>query len=296
MPHEISVKPSFQTGFWVAGVEGVTASAGPVTVRVADGQLPRAEITGRLLDAQGKPVGGATVFVWKGPVARSCSSGHVDGRFRLGPVAPGTYRILATHEQHPWLDLGEHEVARAETLDLGEIRFPVAGRLIVTVVRADGSGKPLACSLQGTELMGTAWESRGNGVYRSVPLAPGNHVVRAGGAGAADVRRVVTVEAGETTSVEILVPPGARRWLRFPEPERGPPARSCRVVVRDEAGEVVFDATVRRHEDQPLGISASFARGTFQVAVEADNGLSAQGTFTVTRLEPRREPIDVALR
>jgi protocatechuate 3,4-dioxygenase beta subunit len=94
-------------------------------------------ITGRILDAEGKPVPGASVAVryYDRAVHRSASSGvfgrddhqaDPDGRFRIEGLIPGERFDVGFQVKGRWLDAGkgprELTIVPGETKDLGDIR------------------------------------------------------------------------------------------------------------------------------------------------------------------------------
>jgi protocatechuate 3,4-dioxygenase beta subunit len=100
-------------------------------------------VEGKVVDDTGRVVVDATVDVTtmpSGDLPVSSQSGR-DGRFRIGPVAPGKYQILARHEGHVLMNAPEPQLgARAvESFDLRLARTArVAGRVL------DEEGKPMA--------------------------------------------------------------------------------------------------------------------------------------------------------
>ncbi len=99
-------------------------------------------VEGRVLDDTGKALAGATVDVLAMPsddLPVSTQSGR-DGHYRLGPVAPGKYQVLARMEDYVLLDAPEPRLgARArESFDLRLARTArVTGRVI------DEDGHPM---------------------------------------------------------------------------------------------------------------------------------------------------------
>ena len=92
-------------------------------------------VEGRAVDDTGKPLADATVDVMAMPSDDLPVSGHtgVDGRFRLGPVAPGKHQVLARLEDYVLLDAPEPQLGgRArESFELRLARTArVAGRVV----------------------------------------------------------------------------------------------------------------------------------------------------------------------
>lgn len=104
---------------------------------------PGVVVEGRVLDDGGRSLAGATVDVMATPSDDLPVSGRSgrDGRFRVGPVAPGRYQILARIEDYVPLDAPEPQLGSrpVQSFDLRLARTArVAGRVV------DEGGHPLA--------------------------------------------------------------------------------------------------------------------------------------------------------
>ncbi len=99
--------------------------SGPLTVEIADGDLPSEFVTARLLDAQGKPVANAAVEITRRhallPARFEVRTGD-DGQFRAGPLPVGDYgaRVDAGAGPKPLRDFR----IDAGGLDLGNVTLP----------------------------------------------------------------------------------------------------------------------------------------------------------------------------
>jgi hypothetical protein len=99
-------------------------------------------VEGRVLDDTGRPLAGAMVDVMAMPsddLPVSGQSGR-DGRYRLGPVAPGKHQVLARMEDYVLLDAPEPQLGtrELESFDLRLARTArVAGRVL------DEAGRPI---------------------------------------------------------------------------------------------------------------------------------------------------------
>ncbi len=103
---------------------------------------PGVFVEGRVVDDTGRTLAGATVDVMAMPsddLPVSGQSGR-DGRYRLGPVAPGKYQVLARLEDYVLLDAPEPQLGAREraSFDLRLARTArVAGRVM------DEDGRPM---------------------------------------------------------------------------------------------------------------------------------------------------------
>jgi hypothetical protein len=96
---------------------------GSVTVQLQPGST----VTGRLVDADGKPRAGIDLEVWFRPAARREWDGYRperittdrDGRFRVGPLLPGYEFWLAEGPGEVWVGIAPDS---GQTRDLGDVR------------------------------------------------------------------------------------------------------------------------------------------------------------------------------
>jgi protocatechuate 3,4-dioxygenase beta subunit len=99
-------------------------------------------VEGRVLDDTGRPLMGATVDLMAIPADDLPVTGQSgrEGQYRMGPIAPGKYQLLARMENYVVLDAPEPQLGarEKESFDLRLARTArVAGRVL------DESGRPL---------------------------------------------------------------------------------------------------------------------------------------------------------
>ncbi|HEY5283714.1 MAG TPA: carboxypeptidase-like regulatory domain-containing protein [Polyangia bacterium] len=99
-------------------------------------------VEGRVLDDTGRALVGAMVDVMAMPSDDLPISGQAgrEGRYRLGPVAPGKYQVLARLEDHVLLDAPEPRLGAREKESF-DLRLARAARVVGRVV--DESSRPM---------------------------------------------------------------------------------------------------------------------------------------------------------
>jgi protocatechuate 3,4-dioxygenase beta subunit len=99
-------------------------------------------VHGRVLDDEGHPLPGATVDVMAMPSDDLPFTAQTDreGRYKLGPVAPGKYQILARLDDYILLDAPEPQLGRRE-LESFDLRLARPAQISGRVV--DEAGQPI---------------------------------------------------------------------------------------------------------------------------------------------------------
>jgi RNA polymerase sigma-70 factor (ECF subfamily) len=192
-------------------VENVLPGGPPTTLRVSDHAKPSARFVGRVLDAQGAPIASARV-VFLDPVRRGGPVVEPDpatGRFQSPLLVPGSYAIRVEADGRPSLELGLRTLARAETQDLGDLRFEIPGSLAVVVT--DESGKELPSASATVIGPGGAriWTARREGALRA-ELPPGSYRLLANPSDGvhAAVLRDFEAKSGLPTTLAVACPAG----------------------------------------------------------------------------------------
>jgi protocatechuate 3,4-dioxygenase beta subunit len=107
----------------------------------------RGSIVGRVINAAGAPVAGATVVIAEGdqPHPEIGAITDAGGAFRFGQILPGGYRLAAHLEQHKGSShvvVREGQEAGMEIRLLGETVMSVRGSIVGRVVTAAGAPVP----------------------------------------------------------------------------------------------------------------------------------------------------------
>lgn len=195
-------------------------------------------LSGRIIDEDGQPILGATVWVRDssgGPFMRISEETHsdADGRYRVGPFGPGLYNVFADGEGYVATNLPNHPISsESETLD-----FTLRRAALVEGTVVDEAGQPMGgVSLflgrpraqseeEKKEPPLTFTESRGDGTFHLDAPEPGEYSVRMVHSDFLETERPVTAPAR-----------GARLVLRS--------GAVVEVDVVDEAGQPVAQAEV----------------------------------------------------
>ncbi len=240
------------------------------------------EIRGRVTDAGGLAIAGATVRVVSGASAARAVT-DAGGRFLLAGVPSGRHRVRVEHPDYP---PAEQEVATGAER---ELRLDAGGAMEIEVRDRAGAAvagaKLVAVGPDGGTHRATADR---RGAARLGPLAPGTWAVQASARGFADGEIEVQIASGSrpgqipATSVRIDLGRGA----------------TLAGVVRDNDGERVSGATVAVGNSR----TSTDADGRFRltqvmtgpVVVEADKG-DAHGELELD-LAPGDELVTLELR
>jgi len=237
-----------RAGWHVVGVGedlGASLFAPPTSVRIQDGRRvdveflarPGRRLEGRVLDAWGKGVEGATV-TFTGRMAQtpwSVATRTVEqGRFELGPVLKeGAGELRANHPTVPDLSV---VAAVKPGEEPGELRFAAPARVYVSVV--DANGEPCAAQIRADDrsALGVLWrgfaESETRLERRAGPLVVSAYTVDGRAAwGNVDAR------AGESSELELVLATAGQVRLRH----RGQPR--------------LLDATLVGAGDRELGVT-----------------------------------------
>ncbi len=205
--------------------------AAPTLAQSDPSKAAPATVTGRVTDGKRALSGIIITLQPNGPVNRSqnmpSAKTDADGRYRLGGVAPGSYRIMSIAPAHVTTETSEGPFGRALTINPGEAVENIDFRLTrggVITGRVTGSdGKPIIGEMvqltpedntQPFALMLMARTDRSQlmtddrGVYRIYGLAAGRYRVSVGTGGARAPRRAGTGSNGTQTFYQRTFYPG----------------------------------------------------------------------------------------
>jgi hypothetical protein len=112
--------------------------------------------------------------------------------------------------------------------------------------------------------------------------------------------RKVEVRAGETTFLEMVPEPAARRVLRFRLPPSAEPPKVLTVRIVDSSGATFLESEGRFLERDHAGhwtcfLFSSFAVGSYRFEASSPEGLGAARSFEIADPASLFEGIDVEL-
>ncbi|MFY9343296.1 MAG: carboxypeptidase-like regulatory domain-containing protein, partial [Planctomycetota bacterium] len=293
----------------VLAERAVVPGAAEIEIRLDAAQVPSARLSGRIVDAAGRPVADAEVTL-------NANSGFVqsqhpdrDGRFRTELLPPGRYGISARARSqglgHAFR--GVTLVAKAEH-DLGDLVLPATASLAVRLRGPDGAAVPDAMlrlghrreTASGTDFLAP---DEVDGVYRKAGIDPGpDYVLRLHAPGVVPQCLPLALAAGERRELDVVAERGVTVTLELRCALAHPQGRgnlNAQVDVFDGAGERVacvrlwpyFDDFDQRLERVRLGLRP----GKYRVHAEEFGARKTEVAIEVPATAPG-QPFVIDLR
>ncbi|HYH47061.1 MAG TPA: carboxypeptidase-like regulatory domain-containing protein, partial [Thermoanaerobaculia bacterium] len=214
-----------------------------------DLHLPAAEISGRVVDAAGRPVAAAALRL-VGPRSGVIETA-ADGSFAFRSLPPGTYLLAASHPEAGRADLSEVQVAERPVvlpdlvLENADELATVSGRLVGLAPRdlaqaqvvahpAVDPGGPAETAPPGLRRSAVVARLNADGTYRLVGLAPGAWQIHATAGERRPLSRQLRLAAGEQAAVDLEFAAGATLSGRVTLD--GQPAAELQVLLSPEGG------------------------------------------------------------
>jgi RNA polymerase sigma-70 factor (ECF subfamily) len=294
--------------------DGVRPGSDEVVLTVPAAAVPSAFFTGTLLGPDGRASDAARLRV--GRAEQELESFEVNpepatGKFRLGPLPPGTWRFEARADGLAPLPMGEKGAVAGETVDMGVTRLPGASFLRISPRRSEGTApRTLRVTLfdsAGIRARDMNLLVDGSGA-RWGPLPPGRFLLRVDevAPGVSGASAPVLLEEGKETTVDVPLGAAIRAYLRIPKPEAAGGPIYCRVTVRDAAGTVVAEdqgsVWDRPQGEEGLGPAkvysclVTLAPGTYSVAASTREGPIAAGDVTLVEGSGRPPIFEIPAR
>ncbi len=290
-------EPGLRLPVPIANVNAVRSTPDPLVIRVPDDARATAYLEGMLLDSADRPaIEGQFLSVDMGKFrvhpGRTSRAAEIDartGRFRVGPLPPGTCTLTFASLTSVEFSIADLALLPSSTTQLGRVVVPASGivraelqaeaglRLDDVLVQLDGLGDTDIFRVDTTTL--TAAKS----------VLPGRYRAKVYGKGFRWLDQPIDVIAGQTTTIRGTLRAAARFGVRLhmPADERG-----AMFVIRDATNGIVFDTEL----DAGTEFKDSWPfldRGSFEVEATGKSGRLYRARFTVETLERRTIPHDV---
>lgn len=144
LPLALEVRPpSRPFDHAIARLEDVEAGASGLVVRVPASAPANGWVTGRIVDDAGIPVARAELNLHPEPIQLTSTGSYgesgVDGRFRLGPLPPGTYGLNVRAAGHVVLESEAVEIALDATHDFGDLETVRGATIVTKITPASGA-------------------------------------------------------------------------------------------------------------------------------------------------------------
>ncbi|HEX5052754.1 MAG TPA: sigma-70 family RNA polymerase sigma factor [Planctomycetota bacterium] len=279
-------------GFEELRQDGVDPRAGELVLHVRRAEPPSARIAGTVVDPDGRPA--ANVSVGAQCAGRNDRAGFAatdnDGRFELGPVAPGTWSVYVRTPDYVPFTSERRELAADATWDLGTITLARGGTGQVHLV-----GEPIAGATYYVVDTGAArtWTvGEVGGEARTSALAPGDYLLLVSGEGIAGQAVPFTIRAGEVTTIDVRLARGVEQRVVIEGGDGGVVTGGAMLRVF-RGDQLVARAWAERRGDGPATGTVCLAPGDYRLTATAGER-RGEATFGVGA-EPGAE-VHVAVR
>jgi RNA polymerase sigma factor (sigma-70 family) len=278
-------------GFAPKRLTDVDPRAGELVVRVMRAPPPTVMIVGAVVDPEGKPAANIQVVAWPKDANTSTSSqaSDAEGRFRIGPLVPDSWKLSLSCADHPELLLEPHDLVADATWDVGILRLSIGGSAVFEVRGV--TPEELRC--RAVDLAERqVWMAQGAlGRLHTSALNPGDYLLLVSGKGTAAQAVPFSIRAGEETTNTLQLQPGTSQRVECVMPTGFEPKGS--VTLRVRRANTLVQRTWASVTQQPIAAELWLAPGTYDVTATV-GALTGTATFTVGA-EPR-EPVTVTLR
>ena len=290
--------PRARLVFWTAIFEGVSTEERDRDFIILEEWMPTSTISGRLIDVHGRPIG-AEVSLRRPDRERAHSvhSDHETGDFTLGPLAPGTYRLKAHHDD----TRASLEVTLGSNVEheIGDLRLGGAGTLVVNVGELPEGIEPERVRMTLTH-EGTYVDAyTATTIPSSLSLPAGAYRLRLSGSVLAETHEFV-IASEETSLVELTPRRATRVSIAFPEEQFAAAPGEVGFVVRDADGALVWEDAVYLYSPQMDHYFATLRippGDGYEVEFTTSTGLTGLLTLTKAELDsdPRKTPPRIVL-
>lgn len=256
-----------------------------------------AHVRGTLYDDVGAPATAELTLTndrWKHDATLWSKDGT--GDFDFGPIAPGSYSLVASAPGGGRIAVQGLDVRSDAKLDLGALRLELPGRLELDVTLPDGID-PRAVQLY-VKGDGPPTQRDASRASESIELPVGRYELQVFGA---VVRESVAfeIEADRATRLAVAPEVGVRVQLRIGAPAGGELPQHVRATFRSLDGRDVHEETLFVNREHRLALVRLPVADGYDVELEA-GGLRGRASLGKTDLDPAHEKrgrlVDVVLR
>lgn len=268
----LEVSQRFQSLHWQRDVPPGSAD---VVVQLPAAALPTAQLRGRLVDADGRPVA-ATIVPWREGANRALhyQSDPATGVFTVGPVPPGRYSLSFESPNHGRQPASKLELQPDESRDLGDIVLATPGgaEFLVTIDGRRAPGGLVFC--RHTDGTWSDTLTIENGVAKAPALRPGQHRVSVDFQGLYAACELL-VEAGVTAHASLELQRTGRVEVVLDLPSRSKAAQlDATLVVCRGDGSWAGEFGIARMDGPPTFL-VDLAPGHYRATITTADGRTA---------------------
>ena len=273
---------------------GVRPGPDELVLRVPARRQPSVTLRGVFLDEDGGVIPGASVMPWadQGGNSMQVECEEATGRFEVGPLPPGRWRLVLEAPGRAQVFVGPRELGPGETWDCGEVRLAPPGRVVVRLHPEGELGEDPRLRLRQAgwwrpEDLGTV------GLERSASLPPGLYQLNVLGP-YEELTLPFEVQSGGETVLDVPIRRGTHALVQVLD--AGEEARFVELRVSSPGAPAVLERTCGRGGSS-VGFATSLylAPGTYTVEARA-GARQASGTLVVELGQPEGIALELHLR
>ena len=276
---------------WIAPhvVKDFDPRKGPLNVTVKS-VGNNAFIVGRIVDPNGKPIAGARISPRSDERNQYLSNPTTkeDGKFTIGPIPEGIWKLAISHENHPSQTITSHRLGGEERWDMGQIALEPGGTAIIKPQSVPG--KDLSFMIAATESK-ARWSLRPSDEPVTPILRPGDYLLQAWGKRAAAQVVRFTIVAGLQTEIPLHTQVGVKQRLEFNYDKENEAIFGATLAVYREDDKIV-DRWLATKPRADWGYDLWLLPGTYRVTLSGK--LRAETTVTIGATEP--DPLTITLK